>query len=469
MKVTLIFAGISSCGFDSFGSGDYEASAVHLGLCYLSAYAKENGFKELDLIDMRKLKGWEDFKEEVRRRNPDVIGVSMNSPEFDIVNKVLKLVKEVDAKIITVLGGMHPSMEVQEVIDNKDVDYIIKGEGEISFTELLKSLEKGERPERIIEGVRPDLDALPFPDRELFDFKHIMMHPYFIDFKPPFVTIITGRGCMYNCSFCQPAERMVFGKVRRISVERVIQELKFLKQRYDFKSYMITDDCLIEHPDWVSDYCKRIKEEGLVMPFYCQGRADLIVRYEDKIKELAEIGLTYVSIGFESGNQRVLDFLRKQLKVEDNYNCVKVCKKYGIKILGHFMGGIPTETNEEFMDTVRLMKWIKKEYSEGARIGCGFYTPHPGSDLYEYCKEHDLSLVTHHGQFRRSGKGGREPKIKGIDYKFIEKALEQTLTPFQRVLLKLRKNNTFVKFERRMLQSHLVKKVVVKMEDFGLV
>jgi hypothetical protein len=120
----------------------------------------------------------------------------------------------------------------------------------------LNELEAGRRPEdRVLLGQMPDLDALPFPDRELF-LEEWRKHGYTLDspevpfveeLPPPFLTIIAGRGCMYNCNFCQPAERKIFGRrVRRRSVPNIIRELQELRERYHFASFMFHDDCLTE-------------------------------------------------------------------------------------------------------------------------------------------------------------------------------------------------------------------------------
>lgn len=114
----------------------------------------------------------------------------------------------------------------------KDIDYIICSEGELALVKLFKGLEAGEPMERVIEGERPDLDELFFIDRELFDYEAELNNLYrgkFFGFEPPFVTIITARGCKYNCSFCQPTQRMLFGRqARQHSVGNVIAELEQL-------------------------------------------------------------------------------------------------------------------------------------------------------------------------------------------------------------------------------------------------
>jgi radical SAM superfamily enzyme YgiQ (UPF0313 family) len=308
---------------------------------------------------------------------------------------------------------------LEEIKKENNIDHIITGEGEISFTKLLRNIEKSEYSPRVIEGVVPEnLDKLPFADRGLF---RDLEYPLPVEgFDKPFVTLIAGRGCRFNCNYCQPAERIIFGrKVRRRSPLNVIQELDILKEKYNFKSMMIHDDCITEDKQWVNEFCRLYKEKGFNQPFACQSRADIICRNEDMVALMSEVGLKLMFIGFESGNQRVLNFLRKGTKVEHNFKAAEICRKYGVKIWANYMMGIPTETKEEVMDTVRMVKKIQPEHYSPA-----FYTPHPGSDLFKYCEEHGLSLIKSHDSYRRNA---TEAKIKGVDYKFLYQALMESM------------------------------------------
>jgi len=425
MKTTLIYAGIAGYGFKSLGRG-MEAGWINHGLAQLSACAKAEGF-EVDLIDLRGLEGWDEFRAELEGRHPDVVGLTMMSVDYNPVMKALDVVKDVGPSIVTVVGGPHPTLVLEEVVANSKIDYIVTHEGEIAFPRLLAAIERGQPPkERVIVGERPDLDSLPFVDRELFlkewrkygcdlDSPEV---PFVPELPPPFLTIIAGRGCIYNCSFCQPAERIIFGKFRSRSVESVIKELKLLRDKYHFASFMFHDDCLTNDRKWVAEFCEAYMREGFTQHFFCQSRADILVRHEELVELMAEAGCRGYLIGFESGSDRVLRFLRKGTTREVNLRAVKVCRKYGISIWANYMLGIPTETKEEVMETISMLKEIDPEYYSPA-----FYTPHPGSDLYTYCIEHDLSLITSHDQYRRNP---TETKIKGQDPVFLNWALVES-------------------------------------------
>lgn len=441
-----MFPGISDIGFNSYGKG-MDTSWISHGLCSISAYAKSKGYP-VELADLRCLKSWNDFRRIMSKIRPDVLGVTMMSVDYNPAMRSIKIVKHISPQTITVVGGPHPSIEVKEIEKEKDIDYIITGEGEISFVELLEKVKKGISSARIIPGVVPtDLDDLPFADRELFKDHE---YPLPIEgFKSPFVTVIAGRGCRFNCNFCQPAERIIFGtKVRRRSPGNVIQELVTLRERYQFKSVLFHDDCLTEDRPWVMEFCRLYKQNGFAQPFACQSRADIICSNEDMIALMADSGLKLMLIGFESGNQRVLNFLRKGIKVESNYKAAQICRQYKVKIWANYMLGIPTETKEEVMDTVRMIREVNPEHYSPA-----FYTPHPGSDLYTYCQERGLSLIRTHDSYRRNP---AEAKIKGLDYDFLYQALKESIGVRlfwrNRILLRLERKLYFFCFRYRIIR-----------------
>jgi anaerobic magnesium-protoporphyrin IX monomethyl ester cyclase len=414
MNVTLIYPGITDCGFNSKKGN--EATFINHGLCLLSACLKQQGHK-VQLVDLRRLSGWSHYESIVRKEDLGVVGITMMSCDYDPAMKAAEIIKNNKPQTNIVVGGPHPSIAPYELENDSRIDFVHLGEGEITFPALVRDLERGNTRERIIHGIQPNLDDLPFADRELFSRPEEPLVPYL---KPPFITTIAGRGCLYNCSYCQPAERVIFGKgVRRRSVSHVIRELRELHDRYRFKSMMIHDDCLTEDPEWVMSFCDAYKKPPLGQPFVVQSRADLICKNETMVRAMKDAGLVLFSIGFESGSDRLLHFLRKGTTTVQNLEAAEICHKYGIKIWANYMLGLPTETMEEQLQTLDMLKKIRPTHASPA-----YYTPHPGSDLFDYGVRHELHLFKDHASFRRNN---YQPKIKGIDYIFLEKVLYKSI------------------------------------------
>jgi radical SAM superfamily enzyme YgiQ (UPF0313 family) len=426
LKTTFVYPGIAGLGFESLQQG-MEAGWISHGLARLAAAARVQGFG-VDLIDLRALSGWDHFRAVLAERDPDVVGLTMMSVDYNPATQAIAIAKQVKPELITIIGGPHVTIALEDALQIPYVDYLVIREGEVTFPHLLRLVEGGDPPpHRVLRGEPPDLDAIPFADRDLFldewkkwgydlDSPEV---PFVPELPPPFATVIAGRGCLYNCAFCKPGEDYLFGKrTRRRSVDNVIAELRQLVEKYGLASFMFHDDCLTEDREWVIEFTEKYVAEGLDMPFFCQSRADILVRHEDMVVRMADAGLRGYFIGFESGNDRVLKFIRKGTTVEQNLEAARICRKYGVRIWANYMMGLPTETEEEVMDTVRLMKEIDPDYYSPA-----FFTPHPGTDLYDYAVQHDLSRITNYDSYRRNP---TEPKIKGQDYEFLKWAMAES-------------------------------------------
>ncbi len=426
IKTTLVYPGIAGRGFSSLKQG-MDAGWISHGLASLSAAAKAQGF-EVNLIDLRALSDWDHFREVLAERDPDVVGVTEMSVDYNPARQAMAIAKETNPKIITIAGGPHVTIALEDALRIPHVDYLVTREGEVTFPKLLRAIEEGHPPpHRVLRGEPPDLDAIPFSDRSLFleewkkwgydlDSPEV---PFVPELPPPFATIIAGRGCLYHCTFCKPGEDYLFGRrTRRRSVDNVIAEIRTLMDRYNIASFMFHDDCLTEDRRWVMEFTDKYMAQGFTMPFFCQSRADIIVKHEDMVARMTEAGLRGYFIGFESGSDRVLKFIRKGTTAEQNLQAARICRKYGITIWANYMMGLPTETKEEVMETVRMIKSIDPDYYSPA-----FFTPHPGTELYDYVVEHDLSRITDYDSYRRNP---NEPKIKTQDYDFLKWAMVES-------------------------------------------
>ncbi len=408
-KVFLVHAGIGACKFNSYGRG-MDESWINHGLASIGAYLKLRSY-EFVYLDLRKFKGWRHLSGVITKEKPDFIAISATTVDYSVARETALLTKDTSPRTITVLGGIHASVCPEQCAQDGMFDHIVIGEGEIILPEVIAQRAKN----RVIQGrLLERLDDLPFIDRKIFGNEETPIYPKL--FPEPFATFIASRGCPYNCSFCQPAERVVFGRLMRTrSPENLVGEIEKCIKEWGTRSYLIHDDCLIWDVEWAESFVRILQKKNIKMPFAIQARADLICKNSELMRKLADVGLTMALIGFESGSQRVLDFLRKGTTAEQNIEAARICRKNGIAIWANYMLGIPEETRDDMDQTVAMIRTIKPTvYSPS------FFTPYPGSDLYKYCEERHLSLLERPKDYRRNPRG---KKIKGVNYRYVKKAV----------------------------------------------
>ena len=385
------------------------------------------------MIDLRSLKGWRQYDELLQKQNPDFLGITMNTCEYEIAIECSRRAKELDPGIITVLGGIHPTMLPEDCLKTKVVDFILKGEGEISFPELVENPEKFPP---VFWGETPDLDVIPFPDRELWpDYKKRIQFPFFVTknqpFLPPMVEILIGRGCPWACRFCcGPGEKNLYTIskgdkripfVRQRSVSNVMEELVQLHKRYRFRSIVFYDDQFVINPEWVRDFCKAMHDYGFAemnVRWWAASRADIVIKFPRLFAEMKKAGLKTLSIGFESFSDRMLKWINKGTTTSDYWRAVRFLQKLDIQIYGNFILGIPYEDGNWYQeDDIRTVIGMLKIKPDIESIS--FFTPIPGSYLYNFCKNNGLILEKASLGLRFTG----ERKIKNVDYDFLNKLL----------------------------------------------
>jgi radical SAM superfamily enzyme YgiQ (UPF0313 family) len=408
MKVTLIYPGIVGVGFNSIGKGGMDRNWINLGLAYIGACLKKSGH-DVDLIDLRECASWNHVESEMRERNPDVFGVYVNTPNYNHAVQCCSIARQMGK--IVVAGGPHATIHPDEMIKAGLADHVIKGEGEISFPELLDELQAKGKADRVIQGKTiENLDELPFPARELYPLEKISHPAGNFPFMDNGHILLTSRGCPFQCAFCQPLARKLFGKkIRQRSVENVLSELRHITRAYRVNYVSFQDDTLTARKDWVLELCRRIREEKLSLQWSAQSRADTFD--EDLAKAMSEAGCVCLFFGFESGSQKILDLLRKGINPEQSIRAAELCKKYGILIFADYMIGVPTETEQDLLKTVAMVKKIRAEIPS-----LTYFTPIPGSDLYDYCRDRDLLNIHSYEDYTRNPYG---EKIRGIDYSLL--------------------------------------------------
>lgn len=384
--------------------GDFselDASWLPHGVTQIATEANARNHK-VDILDGR-VTGLEGMKQAVLDSTSEVIGISMLSSMVGWGEEIFAFLKERRPDIKTVLGGIHPTV-CPEDFDGWGYDWLVKGEGELTFSDILMGIHS----EGVVEGIKPDLAELHAPDRSLIKIEEKPMP----GLDEPFRTVIIGRGCPYSCTFCQPAERKLFGaKLRYKPVEKVVEELQGIK------SFMVHDDCFTSMPSYIRRFCDVITPLGLT--WWCQGRADNVCNNIDLIRRMRDAGLRGMILGHESGDDRVLQSLNKGTTVAQNVEASRILKALGITVWSNIMVGLPGEPPSAVINTVAMLHNMQPDC-----LSVAVFTPHPGSRLYDECKEAGV-MLRQKDDWTYYNRGKFEPKIAGPDYDFLAWACGQ--------------------------------------------
>lgn len=356
-----------------------------IGLLYIASYLKEYGPRNLEIqvIDIvLEDMNYTEIRERIIKENPDVIATQILT--FTLIDslKIVKMAKEVNPNIITVVGGRHCDIYPTETIRFKFVDYLIQGEGEITFLELIKNLKQPERlknlpgltfktkngiinnPSQFIEN----LDQLPFPARELTPYKK---YRFLLAKNSVFTTLITSRGCPYSCTFCDEGRK----KFRAISAQRVVDEIVKCKNNFGISTFFIFDSTFTINRQRVLDFCDELIKRKVNIIFDIRSRINLID--EKMLKKLKQAGCIRIQYGVESGNDKILKEINKLITSEQIKKTMEITHKYGFEILCDFMFGLPGEKEKEIMDTINLSVELPIDYAHFA-----ITTPYPNTALY---------------------------------------------------------------------------------------
>ena len=412
MNIMLVWPGIKLPGFASLKmGGSNEATYINHGLSMLSAVLKREGHTCFS-NDLRSFQSWKHFEDVVKTQNFDLTLIGFHSVDKDNALQVCRIIKNhfLDKPIIA--GGPHVTIAQERELPN--IDCIVWGEGETTILELVNDLKN--LPKLVTGKPVDDLDSLPFVDRELVNCEFEKNSPLLPLLPVPFYTVNVGRGCPYSCRFChQSGDNPIFTKRCRVrSVDNFLEELRTIMAGTgkEIGSLMIHDD-VFPPKKWCEEFIGKMEWR---IPFWCQMRADFICHNEDLITGLADIGLTWVSLGVESGSQRMLDFLNKKTTVEQNRKAIEILHRNNINIFANFFFGGPTETKEDIELSGDLIKESKFSWHSFST-----YTCYPGSDLFKYCVDNDLFLDENYSMTRYP----YERKIKGIDYDYLFNKLSE--------------------------------------------
>ena len=360
-----------------------------LGILYVGTYLKKNSHHQVAALDaqVEGLNYDDNFRKMIREADPDIVGITaMTFTLIDVV-KTIDLVKEVNKKIVIVLGGPHPTIFPEETLNLPCVDYVIIGEGEMPFLGLVNAL-NGEPGFRLrdIKGLVykengrifnngmgefiDDLDELPPPERTLLP---VEKYNSILGGGRVVTTMFTSRGCPFQCAFC---DRPHLGKkFRARSAKRVVDEMAECL-RLGIGEILVYDDTFTVNRERVSDICREIIKRNLRFIWDIRARVDTVD--EDMLKLLKQSGCHRIHFGVESGTDRILKILNKGVTVAQITKTFALCKKLGIETLAYFMIGSPTETKQDIYETMKFARKIDPDYAHITIL-----TPYPGTKIYE--------------------------------------------------------------------------------------
>jgi len=342
---------------------------VHpLGVMMIAAQARESGFPDVHILDMKVL-DWtpEQALEELKRLEPDVIGLSAMTYEAGCMHELAKLVRAQLPEARIVCGGPHPSVAADDVLADDAVDFVVRGEGELSFAELLQGIQDGRTDwtgcpgiswrkdgQIVHEGDRPPpakLDEMPFPAWDLIDHElyHDVPRGGVIYAAKEFATMFSSRACPWRCTYCHNSYGKAF---RERSAENVLEEMSMLVNRYGVKEFVFMDDIFNFRPERAKKIAQGIIDARwkIKLTFPNGFRGDILD--EELVDLLKRAGMYRCMVAIESAVPRIQKVMKKNLKIERTGKIVDYIAKQGVMVHGAFMLGFPTETEEEMQATI---------------------------------------------------------------------------------------------------------------------
>ena len=446
-------------------SGGYVHEYPPLGLLYIASVLRDAGHEvgffdegaktniELSLLDY------------TIKFNPDVCGFAAYTTNVINTFKTISQVKSRLPKCVMIIGGPHPTVLPEKTLEEcKDIDYVVCGEGENTTRELLDALQNnrdvlsvdglclrvnGKIQQTQKRALIQDLDALPFPMYELIEDFEYVYDPLKVGKK--LATLMTSRGCPYDCAFCS-AKAVWRRSFRRRSVDNVIQEIKWLIEKYGYDELYFMDDLFTVNKPWLNTFYAAKQEHSINLPWKCLGRVDLL-EYED-YKKMADSGCYLMQFGVESGDDKVLADVDKKTTTAQVRKAFSQARSAGLNIFAFFILGHRLDTYETVLKTIRFAQEISPDFMSFFCL-----VPFPGTRVYEFVPEeskHDWS------RFMYSAWGRNLPpfQISSVDSKdllaFEQQAYAKVYVSASYVL----KNIIFSKSRRKLF--HIKRKTVTK-------
>ncbi|MCL5878203.1 MAG: B12-binding domain-containing radical SAM protein [Deltaproteobacteria bacterium] len=336
---------------------------------YVASYVRKIRRDEVRIFDIRFYKDpINEIRRIMREFCPDTIGISALTLEAPAMYQIARFVKTI-TDVPVIVGGPHATSAPETVLQNKDIDIVVIGEGEITFKELLDNLDKGQGIDKVLGiGYRrgneiiltsqreyvDNLDKLPFPSWDLIDINRYahtksMSTPFFRSSFLPYMVMLTSRGCPFLCTYCHN----IFGKkFRARSVENVLQEMAVLIEKYHISDFEIIDDISNFDRERIKSICSGIIKGGWKIRFSFPNGVRTDMLDEEIVSLMRRAGAGEMSIAVETVSPRLQKMIKKNLNLEKVRHMINFAADEGIFLRGFFMMGFPTETEEEIKATI---------------------------------------------------------------------------------------------------------------------
>lgn len=363
-----------------------------LNLGYLAGYLR----RHVDGVDVRIIDGsiGQDDRKLLKTYVPDLIGITATTPQINSAYSLADWARsEFGGNAYIVMGGIHVSCLPEEA--SQHCDTVVVGDGEFALLSIVTAWMKGFKSPKIVQGFPiQNLDEIPMPAYDLMDLEAyianpenagntLRANPECLSMSIRCIPLITSRGCNWRCPFCYNSFRT--SSVRYHSAKRIVDEVKYLMDNYKVNSIWFTDDEFVVNKKRLKELDGLFTERDLDIPWGCQARATSLD--VETMQLMKHFGCKLVMVGIESGNRRMLNFLKaNSVSLEDNERCIECGARVGLPVGGSFILGTPSETKEEMYDTLRFIE----KSDDIALVGIGALIPYPATTVWNVCMEKRL-------------------------------------------------------------------------------